>query len=482
MELTYNLNVSDWYTNNPENNPKEYWPLDYPPLSGYYSYIWGYLSNILIPDSVKLKSSWGYESKNHKFLMRFSVIVSDLIFFHLPIFLLLKKLILNKLNSGDYNKKILRFFILSFIILCTPTLGIIDHGHFQYNCVMHGLFIFSVYFLYDKKFILSIILFSLCINFKQMGLYYALPFPFYVVKVLLEEIKNKKSKIISILYFTLSIVKYGFYTILAMALIWGPWIKENKHLDVINRIFPLWRGIFEDKVATFWCTLNIVYKISKINQSMLFKLSMLLTIAPSLVACICILIHRKPSKKITNLAFFIVSMSFFFFSFHVHEKTILVPYLAFLLNFFTMKKILPSFTTISLFSLYPLLKREGQHIPYFIFLVAFYIIFKYLSCKNIYHKILSEENNKIKVKISETNLSGKIYTLFSNLLSLVDIMNVLFIISYHLAEICIPAPKNYPYLYPMINAAYSFLNFALYYILAQVKLFSLIGNVGKAQE
>lgn len=133
MELTYNLNVSNWYTNSPDNNPKDYWPLDYPPLSGYYSYVWGYISNIFIPDSIRLKSSWGYETKNHKFLMRISVLISDLIFFHIPVFLLLKKLILNKQHMGDSNKKIIRFFILLFIILCTPILSIIDHGHFQYN-------------------------------------------------------------------------------------------------------------------------------------------------------------------------------------------------------------------------------------------------------------------------------------------------------------------------------------------------------------
>lgn len=487
MELTYNLNVSNWYTNRPDNNPKDYWPLDYPPLSGYYSYVWGYISNIFIPDSIRLKSSWGYETKNHKFLMRISVLISDLIFFHIPVFLLLKKLILNKQHMGDSNKKIIRFFILLFIILCTPILSIIDHGHFQYNCVMHGFYILSVYCLYDKKFILSIILFSLCINFKQMGLYYALPFPFYVVKVLLDEIKIKKSKIISFFYFSLNLVKYAFYTILTMALIWGPWIKENKLLDVINRIFPLWRGIFEDKVATFWCTLNIVYKIAKIDQKMLFKCSMLLTIFPSLFACFCIFKHSKSSKKITNLAFFIVSMSFFFFSFHVHEKTILVPYLAYLLNYYTMKKILCSFTMVSLFSLYPLLKREGQHIPYLIFLIIFSIIFKFLSSKNlnlsntIFDEKFKDKNKNLKeLKNSENNTCGKIYSVFSNLISFIDIINAMFIISYHFAEIYIPAPKNYPYLYPMINAAYSFLNFMIYYILAQIKLFSLIGESKKA--
>ena len=34
MELTLYLPVEDWYTNSKLNKEK-YWPLDYPPMSGY---------------------------------------------------------------------------------------------------------------------------------------------------------------------------------------------------------------------------------------------------------------------------------------------------------------------------------------------------------------------------------------------------------------------------------------------------------------
>lgn len=458
MELTTNLPVSEWYTDS-ENNPKEYWPLDYPPLSGYYSLLWGYFFKFILPKSVLLKLSWGFESQIHKFLMRFSVLASDFLFYHIPVYLLCSKLFLSK----NYNFKcIQKYYISSILFLCSPVLIVIDHGHFQYNCVMHGLFILTLYFLYCKFFILAIFTYCLCINFKQMGLYFALPLPFFVLKCLFEETKQRKNKHFTFYYLILNTFKYGLYTALSFAIIWGPWITSHKYSNVVRRIFPIWRGIFEDKVASFWCTLNMIKKINKLPHEQLIFLSFAFTAFPSFISSISILWLRKPSIKLTNLCFFIVSMSFFFFSFHVHEKTILVPFLAYVLNYHSLYFILPSFSLVSLFSLYPLLKREDQHIPYFIFLIFSFIFNKYLKS--------SSESLSIKAKES------KLLTLFFNLL---DILNVLFIIVYHTADIIIPPPQAYPWIYPALNAAFSFGNFMLFYMVAIKKLFDLQMKKGR---
>jgi alpha-1,3-glucosyltransferase len=158
----------------------------------------------------------------------------------------------------------------------------------------------------------------------------------------------------------------------------------------------------------------------------------------SIFSLLGILVHHKPSKKITNLSFFIVSLSFFLFSFHVHEKTILVPFIAYLLNIKHLRNILPSFSMMALFSLYPLLKRENQVITYFILML---------------------------LTIIYTNSQmGKSY------LKALNILNVIFIVCYHAAEMTIQPPANYPWLYPMINAFLSFTNFSFillysYYIM-----------------
>jgi alpha-1,3-glucosyltransferase len=239
MELTINLKLKDWYTNS-DVNSMEWWPLDYPPMSGYYSCLWAYVFRFFIPHSTELVYSRGYESLGHKILMRVSVLVSDFIFFHIPVYLLLKRIFLNIHFTND---RLLLFYISLFLLLTSPILIIIDHGHFQYNCVMHGFFVLSVYFLFNKNFTICIALFACCINFKQMGLYYALPFPVYVIKYLF----SKYSKALNLVY----VIKYGVTTILVVFIIWAPWLSTGNHMNVISRIFPVWRGIFEDKVIYY---------------------------------------------------------------------------------------------------------------------------------------------------------------------------------------------------------------------------------------
>jgi hypothetical protein len=93
---------------------------------------------------------------------------------------------------------------------------------------------------------------------------------------------------------------------------------------------------------------------------------------------------------------------------------------------------------MALFSLYPLLKRENQVITYFILML---------------------------LTIIYTNSQmGKSY------LKALNILNVIFIVCYHAAEMTIQPPANYPWLYPMINAFLSFTNFSFillysYYIM-----------------
>jgi alpha-1,3-glucosyltransferase len=60
----------------------------------------------------------------------------------------------------------------------------------------------------------------------------------------------------------LHLVKLGVATIATFALMFAPWISTDPQpvLWVIHRIFPLARGLFEDKVANFWCASNVAIK------------------------------------------------------------------------------------------------------------------------------------------------------------------------------------------------------------------------------
>lgn len=118
-------------------------------------------------------------------------------------------------------------------------------------------------------------------------------------------------------------------------------------LDPITRIFPFARGLFEDKVANFWCASNVVFKWKVwASRSTLVKLSTALTALGFLPNVVGLLYHgyqlgasEKPPKRdkptsppvpilpLLPYALLASSMSFFLFSFQVHEKTILVPLL-----------------------------------------------------------------------------------------------------------------------------------------------------------
>jgi len=230
---------------------------------------------------------------------------------------------------------------------------------------------------------------------------------------------------------------------------------------VLSRIFPIWRGIFEDKVATFWCTLNIIYKIKNISHHNLVIISFAITFVLSLSSCLALILYRKVSKKITNIVFFNVSMSFFLFSFHVHEKTILLPFLAYLLNFNKIPEILSSFSVISLFSLHPLLKRENQMIPYFSFLLFTWITTRWLmDCLLL----------KIKTNINKNFTEIKL----NKLSKILEKLNFIVIILYHYMEFLSPPPDKYPWLYPTLNAAFSFMNFSFFFLFSNYKLINLM--------
>lgn len=124
-------------------------------------------------------------------------------------------------------------------------------------------------------------------------------------------------------------------------------------LDPITRIFPFNRGLFEDKVANFWCASNVVMKWrERLGRSVLVRLSAGLTafgFLPSVGVTLGTGWRLRLPPSLANAggkeesdgkeevqapflpllpyALLTSSFSFFLFSFQVHEKTILVPLL-----------------------------------------------------------------------------------------------------------------------------------------------------------
>uniref|UniRef100_A0A668AFW5 Alpha-1,3-glucosyltransferase n=1 Tax=Myripristis murdjan TaxID=586833 RepID=A0A668AFW5_9TELE len=247
QEVTYNLPVQEWYFNTTDND-LNYWGLDYPPLTAYHSLLCAHIAKLINPEWVELHKSRGYESSAHKLFMRATVLVADLL-----IYIPAAVLYCFYLSDGSSKKKVCT--LLCFLLY--PGLILIDYGHFQYNGVSLGLALWGVLALGLGWDALGSMAFSLALNYKQMELYHALPFFCYLLG------KSVKQGLMGRGLFLL--VKIAVTVVVTFALCWLPFLSDpSQALQVVRRIFPVARGLFEDKVANTWCSLNVLIKIRSV--------------------------------------------------------------------------------------------------------------------------------------------------------------------------------------------------------------------------
>lgn len=344
MEVTLNLKVKDWYKNSTEND-LNYWGLDYPPLSAYQSWICGKFVGMFDANAIELHSSKGYESELSKLGMRLSVIVSDLLIY-IPACVALASTIANKRSQ---------LFVLTWMI-CNPALLVIDHGHFQYNSISLGLTIASVYCIGTRRYLIGSFLFCGALNHKQMSLYYAPAFFSHLFGVCMQQ-KGLARKV-------LMLTKLGLTVMIAFSLFWLPFLDCSSSLQVLKRIFPVQRGLFEDYVANFWCVSSLVFKWKKyLSGSVLAKMCALATMLCSLPAFLMQM--TKPREATFALCLANTSLAFFLFSYQVHEKSILVPLIPLSILMSHGGEIVSiNIFSIALMTMYPLLKKDGLEVAY----------------------------------------------------------------------------------------------------------------------
>uniref|UniRef100_A0A9J7XQ28 Alpha-1,3-glucosyltransferase n=1 Tax=Cyprinus carpio carpio TaxID=630221 RepID=A0A9J7XQ28_CYPCA len=244
QEVTYNLPVHEWYFNT-TNNDLNYWGLDYPPLTAYHSLVCAYVAKLLNPEWVELYASRGYESHSHKLFMRATVLFTDILIY-IPAVLLY----CFYFCDGSSKQKV----ATAFCILLYPGLILIDYGHFQYNSVSLGLALWGILGLGLGWDLFGSLAFTLALNYKQMELYHSLPFFCYLLGKCIKQGLTWRG------FFHL--VKISMTVLVTFALCWMPFLSDPKQpLQVLHRLFPVGRGLFEDKVANTWCSLNVLIKI-----------------------------------------------------------------------------------------------------------------------------------------------------------------------------------------------------------------------------
>lgn len=186
--------------------------------------------------------------------------------------------------------------IVIFLLLFQPGLILIDHGHFQYNCVSLGLTLWGIVGIILNYDVLGSVAFTLALNYKQMELYHALPFFFYLLgKALQHSWQTTILKVVK-----LGITVLGTFLVCWSLLLFAGGLSSA--FDVFHRMFPFNRGLYEDKVANFWCSVSILLKVKQIlSQRILILLSSGMTILFSLPSSISLLRNPNPYYFLLSL-------------------------------------------------------------------------------------------------------------------------------------------------------------------------------------
>lgn len=256
------------------------------------------------------------------------------------------------------------------------------------------------------------------------------------------------------------LVRIGTTVILSFLLLFLPFcIALPSHLSVweslhavITRMFPWSRWLFEDKVASFWCTLNNVIKLNKVISSERMKqvclLATLLFSLPTLL-----LLPKKLTLRNAIYSFFLCSLAFYLFSYHgrktdeillwlVHEKTILFPLLPMLMlptDSADLRQMQLLFELTSSFSMIPLYIKDNNLLPALVLIAVFYVC------------LMGKEEEIPFTPFPRVNrfIRKGIYT-----------MMVLLVAFY-----VVPAPSRFPDLHSVFISSFSFCVFFLYYLM-----------------
>ncbi|KAJ2573833.1 Glucosyltransferase-like protein [Coemansia sp. RSA 1807] len=414
MEITTNLPVSQWYSYD-----LQYWGLDYPPLTAFQSWLCGAVATYIDPSWIALYKSRGLESHTSKQFMRATAIALEFIIY-VPAIVLFFRSQHTKMSWVARQVSI-------FSVLLQPCLILIDHGHFQYNSVMLGFLVWTVYFAAQESYILMAVSFCCSFMFKQMGLYYA---PAVFAFLLAQCFRRKHG--------TVLFVKLGVAVVATVGVMLGPWITSVDQLQqILVRVFPVARGLYEDKVANVWCAVNVAVKLrSLFDAQSLVRLSTCATALAFIPSCIHLFYTiRRQTRTMQSTAIRVfkyclvnTSLAFFLFSFQVHEKSILVPLAPALLLIDEEEWAVNWFVQVALFSLYPLLYVDGLQIPYWVMAVLWAFLRSCPACPA--------------------------HTPTPKCVMVLQWMSMLVMLALHTAHAFVPPPSSLPDIYVVLNVVY----------------------------
>ncbi|TVY73542.1 putative dolichyl pyrophosphate Man9GlcNAc2 alpha-1,3-glucosyltransferase [Lachnellula suecica] len=471
MEVTTQLPVSQWYFHD-----LEWWGLDYPPLTAYHSWLLGKIGGIIDPSWFALHTSRGLEDPTLKVFMRATVIISEYLIYIPAAVIFVRRL------SKHHGVNTWNAAIALTAILMQPGTILVDHVHFQYNTVMLGLVLASMSSVLAGRFMWSCVFFVLALGFKQMALYYAPAMFAYLLGVCVFPRINVSR------FLGIAVVTLITFALLFLPIFLGAMYDTHRGIDarpelfghaaplpiftqhsykidytawyypiiqqtaqIVHRVFPFARGLFEDKVANFWCTLNVIVKLRNYPSELLQRASLLLTLAAITPGCFVIFV--KPRKELLPLALATTAWGFFLFSFQVHEKSVLLPLMpmtALLAGNHGLSKNTRAWVgfanLLGVWTMFPLLQRVDLRIPYYVLSLLWAYL---LGLPPTSFGVYSQDGNPSWSGFATATLHSIFYAAMG---------------IWHVAEAFLTTPQGKPDLWVVINVGVGTVGFGICYL------------------
>ena len=411
-----------------------------------------------------------------KVYMRATVVVSEYLSY-IPAAIILNRKLAHIRGVSKWESS-----IALVAILMQPAIILVDHGHFQYNTVMLGFVLASISCMFSDHPIWACMFFVSALCYKQMALYYAPAVFAYLLGVCL--LPNLQlGRLIGIALVTIT----SFAVILAPLLLGSlydarrgispplsvtdrevnpifalilPYIDAQSVLypltlqltQIIHRVFPFARGLFEDKVANVWCAIHTLHKLHEYPIPLLQRISLFATLTAILPAFM--MISLFPRKELLPWTLASTAWGFFLCSFQVHEKSVLLPLLPMTILLggdgglgVEMRAWVGLANMLGVWTMFPLLKRDELRVPYYVIsLLWAYLMGLPPTSLDLY---IGKRAAKSGMRLSTQLLHLSFYAAMA---------------TWHLIEAFVPPPKTKPDLWVVLNVIIGCAGFGICYL------------------
>ncbi|CAL8265598.1 unnamed protein product [Merluccius merluccius] len=406
LAVTHSLPVSRWYHENTSE-----WTLDYPPLFAWFEYGLSQAARHFDRDMLVV-GNLNYASPATVLFQRLSVIFADLVFIYAV------KECCSTVREEKGAKELLRrpSFILAVLLLWNFGLLIVDHIHFQYNGFLFGFLLLSVARHLQSRHLEGALFFSIVLNLKHINLYVAPAYGIYLLRCYCFTQDNTDGSLRWRSFSPFRLLALGAIVISITALSFGPFIAMGQLPQVLSRLFPFKRGLCHAYWApNIWALYNILDKalsllgvrLELLDVDSLPKASMtgglvqefqhavLPSVSPS-AALLCTLLSILPAVLRVWLrpcgargflrCVVLCALGSFMFSWHVHEKAILMAVLPLSILAVESREdagIFLVLATTGHYSLFPLLFTPAEF-PIKVLLMLLFTLYSFTALRKLF--------------------------------------------------------------------------------------------------